>query len=93
MDRIYQWLSERARFFRSATSVRDTYRTVRTEVTVERQGVTVVVGDATAIFDVCPLCGTNLAPAQAEQVIACLEKARTSQTPTSAGHERGRQGS
>ena len=52
--------------------------------------MTVVVGGATEIFDVCPLCGTNLAPVQAEQLIACLQKASTSQVPTSSVHEGGR---
>ena len=55
--------------------------------------MTVMVGGATEIFDVCPLCGTNLGPAQAEQVIACLQKASSSQVPTSAVREGGRQSS
>jgi hypothetical protein len=44
-----------------------TERTVRTEVTVERQGTTVLVGNVAAGFDTCPLCGNKLAPEQAEQ--------------------------
>jgi hypothetical protein len=66
-NRMYQWLGERARFFRSDTSGRGTSRTVRTEVTVQREAVTVLVGDAAAGFDTCPLCGSKLASAQAEQ--------------------------
>jgi hypothetical protein len=65
--RLYQWLSQRASFFRSDTAGRGTSRTVRTEVTVERQGMTLLVGDAVAACDTCPLCGNKLAPEQAEQ--------------------------
>jgi hypothetical protein len=93
VDRIYQWLSERARFFRSERSVRDTCRTVRTEVTVERQGLTILVGSATEIFDVCPLCGNKLAPERAKQAVTGLQKGSISQVPTSATEERGKQGS
>jgi hypothetical protein len=67
MNRLYQWLSERASFFRSEKPSRGTSRTVRTEVTVERQGMTLLVGGVAAGFDLCPLCGQKLAPAQAEQ--------------------------
>jgi len=65
--RLYQWLSQRASFFRFDTSGRGTTRTVRTEVTVQREGMTLLVDDATAGFDTCPFCGQKLAPAQAEQ--------------------------
>jgi hypothetical protein len=67
MHRLYQWLSRGASFFRSDTSDHSTSRTVRTEVTVQREGITLLVGDAAAGFDTCPLCGSKLAPAQAEQ--------------------------
>jgi hypothetical protein len=71
MNRLYQWLSGRASFFRSDTSGRGASRTVRTEVTVERQGVTLLLGGAAAVsFDVCPLCGNKLAPAQTEKATA-----------------------
>lgn len=67
MNRLYQWLSGRARFFRTDTSSRGASRTIRTEVTVERQGMTLLVGGAAgAGFDTCPLCGNKLAPNQAE---------------------------
>ena len=79
MNRIYQWLSGRASFFRSDTSGHGTSRTVRTEVTVERQGMTLLVGGATAGFDNCPLCGQKLAPAQAEQSRLRLQKGSISQ--------------
>ncbi len=77
MNRIYQWLSGRARSFRSDTSGHGTSRTVRTEVTVERQGMTLLVGGA-ACFDSCPLCGQKLAPAQAEQARLRLQQGSTS---------------
>jgi hypothetical protein len=78
--RLYQWLSGRASFFRSGTSDHSTSRTVRTEVTVERrQGMTVLVGGAAASIDICPLCGSKLAPAQAEQVSGRLLKGSISQ--------------
>ena len=67
MKRLYQWFSERASFFRSDTPAHGTSRTVRTEVTVQQEGMTLLVGDAAAGFDICPLCGQKLAPAQAEQ--------------------------
>ena len=74
MQRIYQWLSQRASFFHSQTSGRGTSRTVRTEVTVERQGMTLLVGGTAAGFDNCPLCGQKLAPAQAEQARRRLQQ-------------------
>lgn len=68
MLRIYQWLSGGARFFRFGQSGSGTSRTVRTEITVERQGMTLLVGRAAAAgFDTCPLCGSKLAPNQADQ--------------------------
>ena len=67
MNRLYQWLSGQARFFRTDTSSRGSSRTVRTEVTVERQGMTLLMGGAAAAgFDTCPLCGNKLTPAQAQ---------------------------
>jgi hypothetical protein len=66
MKRLYQWFSERASFFRSSKFSQGTTHTVRTEVTVQREGLTVLLGGATG-FDICPLCGHKLAPAQAEQ--------------------------
>ncbi len=79
MNRLYQWLSERASSFRSDSSGGGTSRTVRTEVTVERQGMTLLVGGAAAGFDTCPLCGQKLAPAQAEQARLRLEEGSISQ--------------
>jgi hypothetical protein len=80
MNRLYQWLSGRASFFRCDTSDRDTSRTIRTAVTVERQDMTLlVVGTADAGFDICPLCGNKLAPAPAEQPCGRLLKGAISQ--------------
>jgi hypothetical protein len=75
MNRLYQWLSGRASLPHSDTSGRGTSRTVRTEVKVERQGMTLLVGSAAAAgFVVCPLCGQNLVPAQAEQARLRLQE-------------------
>jgi hypothetical protein len=65
--RLYQWLSQWASFIRSDTSGSGSTRTVRTEVTVERQAMAVLVGDVGAAgFDTCPLCGNKLTSAHAE---------------------------
>jgi len=66
--RIYQWLSRRASSFRSVASGRGPIRTVRTEVTEERQRLILLAGRATAGFDLCPFCGQKLAPAPAPVV-------------------------
>jgi len=69
VNRLYQWLSQRASSFRSETADRGTSRTVRTEVTVQQQGMTLLVGDAAdAGFHTCPLCGTELVPVHAAQI-------------------------
>ncbi len=83
MNRLYQWLSGRASFFRSDTLGRGASRTVRTEVTVEQQGMTLlVVGAAVAGFDTCPLCGSKLAPAQPEPPSGRLLQGSISQEPS-----------
>jgi hypothetical protein len=75
MKRLYQWLSGRATFFHLERPERGTGRTVRTEVTVERQSMTLLVDCVPAAFDICPLCGQKLAPTtQAEQVGLVLPK-------------------
>jgi hypothetical protein len=86
--RLYQWLSRRASSFRSDTTASTTNRTVRTEVTVERQGMTLLVGGAAADFDNCPLCGQKLAPVQAEQ--ARLRLQQGSITPQTGPADRSR---
>jgi hypothetical protein len=70
---LYQWFSRRASIFRSDPSGRGTSRTVRT-VTVERQGMTLLVGGVAAGFENCPLCGQQLAPVQAEQARLRLQE-------------------
>ncbi len=67
MKRLYQWFSKRASLFRTGTPGQGATRTVRTEVTVQREGLTLLVGGVAAGFGNCPLCGQELAPAQAEQ--------------------------
>jgi hypothetical protein len=46
-------------------------------VTVERQGTTVLVGNMAAGLDTCPLCGSKLDVAQAEQTRLRLQKGST----------------
>jgi hypothetical protein len=67
MQRLYQWLSERASFFRYDAVSHGTASTVRTETTVRREGMTLLVGSAAASLDACPFCGNKLASTQAEQ--------------------------
>jgi hypothetical protein len=79
MNRLYQWLSERASLFRSNRSDPGMRRTVRTEVMVQQEGVSLTLSGAVAGLDVCPLCGHKLAPAQTEQVTARLQQGSFSQ--------------
>src|ERR1700729_1596426 len=87
MNRIYQWLSERTSFFRSDRSSSGRFspdrsrsdgsddrtgRTVCTQVTVRQERTTLVVRGQAARVDFCPLCGSKLAPPQAEQARARL---------------------
>ena len=66
MQRLYQWFSERASFFRYDAVGHRNRSTVRTETTVRREGVTLLVGGApTRAFDACPLCGKKLTLDQA----------------------------
>ena len=75
MQGLYQWLSERASFFRYARSVRGPRRRVMTETTVRREGVTLLVGTAAGLdLDVCPFCGSKLAFRQSEQAKHQLSK-------------------
>jgi hypothetical protein len=61
--RMCQSLREWASLLRDERSDESSKRTVRTEVTVERQERTVVLGNVTAeSFDACPLCGQKLSP-------------------------------
>jgi hypothetical protein len=80
MQRLYQWLSERASFFRYEGSGHGASSTIRTETTVHREGVTLLVGSAaTLCLDICPFCGNNLAPEQSEQATPRLSKGSVSE--------------
>jgi hypothetical protein len=73
-QKLYQRLLNWARFG-SSSSVPCVTRVVHTDVTVERQGMTLLLsGVAAADLDTCPLCGQRLAPAQTAQVQACLQQ-------------------
>jgi len=83
LRRLYQWLTGQASFFRHDAVGHGTSRTVRTEVTVRREGTTLQVGAATVGFDTCPLCGGKLAPLQAEQARPrLLDGAISQETPS-----------
>ncbi len=83
MKRLYQWFRKRASFFRSGTPGQGTMRTVRTEVTVKQEGMTLLVGGVAASFDVCPLCGQKLPPAQMEHAHRPLLEGSISPEPAS----------
>jgi hypothetical protein len=79
MKRLYQWFSERTSFFHSDVPSTRTSRTVRTEVTVQRERMTVLVGSAGGTgFDICPLCGNEFAPAEADRLSSCPHKGSVS---------------
>jgi hypothetical protein len=65
MHQFYRSLREWASFLRSETSLRGASRTVRTEVTVDRQVTAVFrTGAGGEGSGACPLCGHQLEPAQ-----------------------------
>jgi hypothetical protein len=70
--RLYQWLAQRASFFRLAASGRGKSRTVRTEVTLERESITLSV-NGTAL-DFCPMCGRKLLSPRAASAGLRLEE-------------------
>ena len=68
MRRLFQTLCERVGFSRAETCRHGEGHTIRTEVTVEREEMTVRLGGVTyGTLDTCPVCGHKLAPGQAEQ--------------------------
>lgn len=83
MRRVYQWLIEQASFFRCDAVGQNTTSVVRTETTIRREGITLLVGEA-ASLDTCPLCGGKLAPTQADQTRPRLSKGSISQETGSA---------
>jgi hypothetical protein len=76
VGKLYQWFSREASAFRSDSTSHGASRTVRTEVTVQREATSVLIGGA-AGFERCPLCGQKLAPEQAEQARLRLQKGAT----------------
>ena len=77
--RLYQWMTQRASFFRFAASGPGTSRTVRTEVTFERESITLSLNGSA--LDRCPMCGQTrgqtLPPPQAAQAGLRLEEEST----------------
>jgi hypothetical protein len=70
MQRLYQWLIERASLFRHDAAGHST-SSVRRETTVRRERVTLLAGSAAALgLDICPFCGSKLAPAEEEEKAA-----------------------
>ncbi|HEY4841069.1 MAG TPA: hypothetical protein VIH78_03840 [Terriglobales bacterium] len=68
MQRLYQWLIKRASFFRHDAAGYSASSSVRTETMVRRERVTLLAGSAAALgIDICPFCGSNLAPAEEEE--------------------------
>jgi hypothetical protein len=79
MKRLYQWFGERASLFSFDRPGQKRTRTVRTEMTVQRADLTLLVESAAAGLDRCPLCGQKLATAQAEQARLRLRDRKISQ--------------
>jgi hypothetical protein len=80
MQRLYQWLSERASFFRYEAVGHGSNSAVRTETTLRLETVTLLVASAATLgLDICPLCGSKLAAVQSEQATPCLSKGSVSQ--------------
>lgn len=68
MQRLYQWLSERASFFCHDAVDFSRNSNVRMETTVRLERVTLLAGGAAPFgLDFCPLCGSKLAPGQSER--------------------------
>lgn len=74
VQRLYQWLSHRASFFRSDSSSGGRARSVRTDVMLERQETILVVSGAAADLNCCPFCGQRLAGTQAEEARSRLQR-------------------
>src|SRR5271156_117972 len=76
--RLYQWMTQRASFLRFAASGPGTSRTVRTEVTFERESITLSVNGPA--LDLCPMCGQMRPPPQAAQAGLGLEEGSTNRS-------------
>ena len=71
MHRLYQWLQERATFFRTRPRASEPRRLMRTQVTVEEQQRTVLVNLYTlGGVCLCPLCGHPVTPLPGESAEA-----------------------
>lgn len=61
MNRLYQWLYERATFFRGETYGSGNSRIVRRETTIQQEQRTLIVGSGTSQDSgFCPFCGQRL---------------------------------
>lgn len=74
MNRLYQWFSRRASLSHSEKSGGGARRTIRTEVTVERESTTFLAAGSTGGLNACPLCGQTLSPDQAEETRLRLQQ-------------------
>jgi len=63
INRLAQWVRQRAGFLREETSLRGSSQTIRTVETIESEERTVLIaGHHVVDIDVCPLCGSRLNP-------------------------------
>jgi hypothetical protein len=68
MQRLYEWLCERASVVRAYTRRRGARRIVRTETIFEHRSTALLLGAvAVSGLDACPLCGSSLASAASDQ--------------------------
>ena len=77
MKRLYQWFTERASFSASDAVANRMSRTVQTEVTVQREAMTLLVGEGLPGFNICPLCGQKVAPTHVGLASSHLQKVST----------------
>jgi hypothetical protein len=73
--RLYQWMTQRASFFGFAASGPGASRTVRTEVTFERESITLSLNGSA--LDLCPMCGQTLHRPEGAQAGLRLEERST----------------
>ena len=86
MNRLYEWLHlATERFMEKAD--RGTRRVVRTEVTVQQERRTILVGGTLPdAFRTCPFCGHKMAPTQAAQPGNRLADGSSTAAGSSGGH-------
>jgi hypothetical protein len=68
-------MTQRASFFGFAASGPGASRTLRTEVTFERESITLSLNGSA--LDLCPMCGQTLSPPQAPQAELRLKERPT----------------